>query len=72
MVAIEDVGLGLKRPATILFKIVEKLFMVIREVDIGLRLATILPITQVTMVHCWVYMSLLVLFTTVFIMVNRW
>ena len=38
MVIMEDVDLGLKRPATIIFKIAEKLLMVMVNVDIGLRL----------------------------------
>ena len=49
MVMVEDVYLGLKRPATLLFTIMEKVIVVMGEVDIGLILATISPINQVTM-----------------------
>ena len=41
----EDVDLGLKITATLLFTIVDKVMMMIGDVDIGLILTTIPPIT---------------------------
>ena len=66
MLMIEYVDLGLKRPDTDNSTIVEKVLIMIREVVIGLRPATLHPITHVTMVDCCVYLLLLVLFTHVF------
>ena len=40
--------------------------MVIGDVDIGLKSATIPTITQVTMVDCCIYMLLLIVFTKFF------
>ena len=47
MAMVEDADLGLKRPATLTLTIVEKVFMMIGEVDIGLRQANLFPIKQV-------------------------
>ena len=41
--------------------------MVMVEMEIGLRPATLLPITQVTMVDFWFCMLLLIIFMKVFI-----
>ena len=66
MLMIEDLDLGLNRPSTIIFIIVEKVLVVLGYVYVGLRPATIPPITLVTMVYCCVYFLLLVVFTKVF------
>ena len=47
--------LGHKRPFTLTFTIMEKLLMVIVEVDIGIRPDPIPPIIQVTLVYCWIF-----------------
>ena len=59
VVTMEAVDVGLKIPCTITFKIREKFLMVMVELDIGLRPATIPPINQVGVVDCWVYIFLL-------------
>ena len=46
----EDMGFGLIIPATPIFTIFNKLLMIMRDLDIGLRPATITPITQVDVV----------------------
>ena len=56
MVMIEDMDLGLKRPETIILKIVDKVLIVMVEVDIGLRPATLPHITQVNVLYCCFYM----------------
>ena len=47
-----DIYSGLKIPDTLPFSIVDKVLIVIGELDIGLRPATLPPITQATMVDC--------------------
>ena len=64
----EYVDLVLKRPASIPFKIVEKVLVVMVEVDISIIPDNFPPITQVGVVYWWVYPLLLFLFTT-FLMV---
>ena len=59
----EGVYLCLQIPATLIFTIVEKVLMMIREVEICIRPAIIPTITQVGVVDFWVYMFLLFLFT---------
>ena len=66
VVMMKYVDLGFRRPDTLLFKILEKVLMVMGEVNICLRPATITPITRVTMLGYCVYMFLLVVFTEVF------
>ena len=66
MLMTAEMDLVLKIPATFPLAIVEKLLMVIGEVDIGLRPETPPPVTQATMVDCCVYMLLLVMFIKVF------
>ena len=63
--------LGLKIPAYIPLSIAEKLLTVIVEVDLGIILDTLPPITQATMVDCCVYLLLLVLFMGVFMTVEE-
>ena len=48
----EVVNLGLKIIATLPFTIVDKLLMVMGDVDIGLRPSPISPIIQVGLVYC--------------------
>ena len=62
-----DIYSGLKIPDTLPFAIVDKVLIVIGELDIGLRPATLPPITQVTMVDCCDYLLILILFMKVFI-----
>ena len=63
----EDADLGLKRPATIIFKIAEKVLMLRGDVEIGLRPPPIPTIIHMAMVDCWVYLLIIVLFKKVFI-----
>ena len=50
------VDLGLKRPETIILKIVDKVLILMVEVDIGLRPATLPHTTQVNVLYCCFYM----------------
>ena len=61
----EDVDLALKRPATLILTITEKVLMVMVDVDIGIRTATISTIIYINVVDYWVYLLLLVMFTKV-------
>ena len=61
----EDVDLALKRPATLILTITEKVLMVMGDVDIGIRTATISTIIYINVVDYWVYLLLLVMFTKV-------
>ena len=51
----QDVGVGLKRSSTINFTMLEKMLMVMGEVDIHLRPSLITPIIQVTLVDHWIF-----------------
>ena len=51
VVAMKDMDLGFKRPATLTLKIMDKLFMVTVEVEIGIRTAPIPPIIHVGLVY---------------------
>ena len=53
-----DADLGLKRPATFTLAIRETFLVVMEELDIGTRLATLPLITQVNMVDFSVYINL--------------
>ena len=48
--------LSLKRTATLTFKIMETVLMMMGEVDIGLISASFPPIVQVGLVDLWVYL----------------
>ena len=50
MFIMAEMDLGLKRPDTILLAILEKMLMLIGDLDIVPRTTTVPPITQVTMV----------------------
>ena len=52
VVMLVEVDIGHKRPATITLAIVEQEFILKGEADIGIILATLHPITQVTMIYC--------------------
>ena len=62
-----DIYSGLKIPDTLPFSIVDKVLIVIGELDIGLRPATLPPVTQVTVVYCWASRFILVLLINFFI-----
>ena len=62
-----DIDLGLKRTATINLIIMEKLLMVIGDVDIFPKTYNLPPITQFTMVDFCVRLLLLVVFMKFFI-----
>ena len=49
----QDVKVGLKRSTTIFFTIMEKVLVVMGEVDLGLRLSPLPPIIQVFLVAHW-------------------
>ena len=61
-----EVDLGLKIPATIPLKIWKKLLMVIGEVGISPRQATLPPITHVTILNFCVYLLILVMLVIFF------
>ena len=61
-----EVDRGLKRPYNIPKSIVEQVLMVMVEVDIGIRTATIPPITHMGGVYCWVSHFILVLLEKMF------
>ena len=67
----EEVDLGLNRLATILFTTTDKMLIVMGEVDIGLRTATLPPINQVILLYYWYFMLLLVLLTKVFMLMKE-
>ena len=54
----EEMDLGLKRPATITFTIMEKVLMVIGDMDIGIRPPTIPTMTHAGLANCWVSLLL--------------
>ena len=62
----EYLDLAIKRPATLLFSIMEKMFVVMGEVNVGPRPANISPIAQVILVDVCVYLLLLFVFTKLF------
>ena len=53
VVMMEAVDLDLKIPATLTFTIVEKMFIVMGEVNIGIRPANIPPMIQMGLVYHW-------------------
>ena len=61
-----DVYLGLKITATFPLVIWDRLLVVMVDVDIGPRPATLPPITQVTMSYCCVYLVLLAMWMIIF------
>ena len=61
LVMMEDVDIGLKIQATLPLATMKQMFMLVGEVDIGLRPATIPPITQVGVVYSRFYRFILVL-----------
>ena len=67
----EEVDIGLKRPATICLTIVDQVLMLTGEVDIGLRLGILTPITQLGVVECRVSHFLLVLLTKIFMVMRE-
>ena len=54
-VMVQDVEFGLNRSATLPFTTMEKLLMVMVEVDIGLRSSPLPPIIQVILLDYWVF-----------------
>ena len=62
---------SLKRPVTLSFSILYQVFMVMGEVDIGIRPANIIPITVVVVAYFRVAMLLLLLFTEVFMVMRE-
>ena len=52
----EDMDLGLKRPSTLPFTIMEKLFMVMGEVAIGLVPSFLPTVIPVAVVYCWSFL----------------
>ena len=67
----EDVDLGLKRRVTLLLAILDKVLMMMGEVEISLRPATLPPITQVTVVDFGVYLLLLFPFTILLLVMKE-
>ena len=60
-VTVKDVDSGLKRPATLHFTLVEKLLMVMVEVDIGLRQSPLPTTIQVILVDFLVYLFMVMI-----------
>ena len=58
MLTMEDMDLGLKKPSTLHFTIMEKFLMVIVDVDICLITDPIIPLIQVSLVYCWIFLFL--------------
>ena len=52
----EDMDLGLKRPSTLPFTIIEKLFMVMGEVAIGIVPSFLPTVIPVAVVYCWSFL----------------
>ena len=48
--------LGLIRPSNLHFKIMEKVLMVLGDVDICRRPAPLTPIIQASLLYCWVFL----------------
>ena len=71
MLMMEYLDLAIKRPATLLFSIMEKMFVVMGEVNVGPRPANISPIIQMTIIYCWIYLLLLVLFMNFFMVTKE-
>ena len=65
MVMVEDMDFGIKRPSTLIFKIMDKVLIVVGDVDIVIRPANLPPKTQFTMLYCYVYLSFLSISTKV-------
>ena len=61
MVTMEDVYLGLKKSANLPFTIVEKLVVVMGEVDIGIRTSNIPTVIRVILVDCLVYLFMVMI-----------
>ena len=70
MLMMVDLDIRLKIPDTLPLEILEKLLMVVGEVDIGLRPATPPPINQLIMVDYFVYLLLLVMFMKFFMKIK--
>ena len=71
VVTVVEVDIGLKRLATIPLEIMEQELMFPVEVDIGLRPATLPPITKVTVVDCRVSNFLLFVFSKVLMVMKE-
>ena len=71
VVTMGEANMGHKRPANLTLSIVEQVFMVMVEVDIGLRPATLPYTTQVDVVDCWFYNFLLVLLKKMFMVTRK-
>ena len=67
----EEVDLGLKIPLTPTLVILDQVLMVMGEMDIGLRTATLSTINQVVMVDYWVSLLILVLFKKAFMVMRE-
>ena len=61
-----DLYIGLKIPSSVSITKLDKLLVVILEVNIGPILSTLPPITQVTMGYCCVYLLIIVVSVIVF------
>ena len=70
MLVIVDIYLVLNIPSTLHIAISEKLLVVIEEVYICPKSATLPPITQVTMVDFFIYLLLLIVFIKFFMTMN--
>ena len=57
----EDLDLGLKIPACITFTILEKVLMVMGDVEIGLRPAPLPHMIQVGLLDHWVYLDMVII-----------
>ena len=60
MVTMKDLDLGLKRTSTIPFTIMEKVLIVMGDVDIGIILASIHPKIHVILVDCQVFLFMVI------------
>ena len=62
--------LGLKRPGTLLFTVTDKVFMVMGDLEIGLRPSTLPPIIPVDVVCCRIYLLIFIMLKTLFMVMK--
>ena len=67
VVTMLEVYKGIKRLATTIYIIVDQELMLTGEVYKVIRTATIIPITHVAILYCWVYQFLIILLSKMFI-----
>ena len=59
-VMVQDLEVGLKRSATLTFKIMDKVLIVVGELDIGIRISPLRTIIQVSLVYPWGFIVMVI------------